>query len=126
LLLLILPLAGCADDPTQAALQTVTFTATGIDAAQKAALIAYNAGAIKPNSDADKALTAAFTTGRAAIHNANDAVKAGNLTAVNFYVGIATSAASQAQIEITKYAAGTPAAPAALAPVVVPAPAPQQ
>lgn len=95
----------------------VAYTATAVDGVAKAALVAYNSGLIKPNSDPDKALTAALHTAGAAVNNANAALKSGNTQAVTYYTGIAAAAAAQATTEVNKYLPNTAVAAQANTPV---------
>jgi hypothetical protein len=108
------PLAGCADNtPEQNAITQIAVTASGLTGVEKGARIAYDAGYIKPNSDADKALTAAFHASQKALHNANDQVKAGNYGGVTYYLNIASSFLATAGAEVLKWV--PPNSPAAVA-----------
>lgn len=114
---LFLLLTACAgQDNLQA---QVIYTATAVDGVAKAALIGYNAGLIKPNSDADKGITAALHTAKAAVNNANDALKSGNTQAVTYYTSVATAAAAQATTEVNKYLPPPPPKPQVASPAEI-------
>lgn len=82
-------LAACSSVTPQ---QEVAVGALAVDSAAVAANKAFDSGVIKPGSAVDKDVNAALQAGQAAVHKANDSVKAGDAAGISFYVKVLAAA----------------------------------